>query len=76
MLVQASSNLVKGPQRQTARVVIRMSQNNIIYDAPKAIEIAGSARTVAVLGIKTENHASQPAYHVPEYCQVSHVIAG
>ena len=32
-------------------------------------QIAIGAKTVAVLGIKTENHAGQPAYFVPEYMQ-------
>lgn len=33
------------------------------------MQIAGDAKTVAILGIKTEAHASQPAYFVPEYLQ-------
>ena len=32
-------------------------------------QIAGKARTVAVLGIKPESKASQPAYFVPEFLQ-------
>ncbi len=32
-------------------------------------QIAIGAKTVAVLGIKTENQAGQPAYFVPEYLQ-------
>ena len=32
-------------------------------------QIAIGAKTVAVLGIKTENHAGQPAFFVPEYLQ-------
>jgi uncharacterized protein len=31
--------------------------------------IAGAARRVAVLGIKTERELEQPAYYVPEYLQ-------
>lgn len=33
------------------------------------LQIAGKAKTVAVLGIKTEAKASQPAYFVPEFLQ-------
>ena len=32
-------------------------------------QIAATAKTVAVLGIKTESQASQPAFYVPEYLQ-------
>lgn len=41
----------------------------IIRDAERALEIAASAKTVAVLGCKTENQASQPAFYVPEALQ-------
>lgn len=37
--------------------------------AAALLQIAISAKTVAVLGIKTENQAGQPAYYVPEYLQ-------
>lgn len=43
------------------------SRGRIIHDAKDAREVAGSAQRVAVLGIKTESQASQPAYYVPEY---------
>eukprot|EP00887_Chlorella_sp_A99_P004315 scaffold15.g4315.t1 len=33
------------------------------------VQIAASAKTVAVLGCKTENQASQPAFYVPEALQ-------
>jgi uncharacterized protein len=33
------------------------------------LQIAGNAKTVAVLGIKTDAKASQPAYFVPEFLQ-------
>ena len=40
---------------------------------PPTVQIAGEAKTVAVLGIKTVAHASQPAYFVPEYLQTTGV---
>jgi predicted CoA-binding protein len=45
------------------------SNPNLIRDADEAIKIAGSAKTVAVLGIKTIAQASQAAYFVPEFLQ-------
>lgn len=38
----------------------------IITDANQALEIAAKAKTVAVLGCKTEQHQRQPAFYVPE----------
>lgn len=32
-------------------------------------ELLGTIKSVAVLGIKTEAHADQPAHYVPAYCQ-------
>lgn len=46
-----------------------MSSKNIVTDEKEALKIALSAKTVAVLGIKTESHASQPAFFVAEYLQ-------
>ena len=40
-----------------------------LLPAAALLQIAISAKTVAVLGIKTENQAGQPAYYVPEYLQ-------
>ena len=39
----------------------------IITDAEAIRRIAGRARRVAVLGIKTEKQALQPAFYVPEH---------
>jgi len=33
------------------------------------VQLAGGARRVAVIGIKTADKASQPAYFVPQYLQ-------
>jgi len=45
------------------------SQGQIVTDPARIAEIARSARRVAVLGIKTERQAEQPAYRVPAYLQ-------
>ncbi|KAI7845076.1 hypothetical protein COHA_001441 [Chlorella ohadii] len=45
------------------------SSGLIVTDRDEALKIAIGAKTVAVLGIKTENQAGQPAYFVPEYLQ-------
>jgi predicted CoA-binding protein len=40
---------------------------NIIESSDTLREILTIARTIAVLGIKTEEQSNQPAYYVPEY---------
>lgn len=42
---------------------------NLIEDSAGVSEILRSARTVAVVGIKTEQQGGQPAFYVPEYLQ-------
>ncbi len=45
-----------------------MSYRTLVITDPATIaDIAVSARRVAVLGIKPETHASQPAHYVPKY---------
>ena len=44
-------------------------QDNLIEDDAGVAEVLRRARRVAVLGIKTEQQAGQPAYYVPEYLQ-------
>ncbi|KDD72670.1 hypothetical protein H632_c3046p1 [Helicosporidium sp. ATCC 50920] len=44
-----------------------MASKKVILDEDEAVAIAGRAKTVAVLGIKTEYQASQPAYFVADY---------
>ncbi|HEX5660415.1 MAG TPA: CoA-binding protein, partial [Polyangiales bacterium] len=39
----------------------------VITDSASILAAAKAARRVAVLGIKTEQQAGQPAYYVPEY---------
>lgn len=43
--------------------------DNLIADGEGARRILGEARRVAVLGIKTEIAAGQPAHYVPRYLQ-------
>lgn len=45
------------------------SRGRIVTDSRRIAEIARSARRVAVLGIKTEEQAGQPAHYVPAYLQ-------
>jgi predicted CoA-binding protein len=40
-------------------------KKNLVVDEDSVAELVRSARRVAVLGIKTEDHANQPAYYVP-----------
>ena len=42
-------------------------QDNIIDDAARVRELIAGTRTIAVLGIKTEVQANQPAFYVPSY---------
>ncbi|MDI3281731.1 CoA-binding protein [Polyangium sp. 15x6] len=44
-------------------------KGRIVTDSRRIAEIARNARRVAVLGIKTEQQAGQPAYYVPAYLQ-------
>ncbi|MEX2610351.1 MAG: CoA-binding protein [Gemmatimonadota bacterium] len=42
-------------------------RDNLVEDAAEAVRLLGEARRIAVLGIKAEDRAGQPAYYVPEY---------
>lgn len=42
-------------------------RENLVDDAAGVADVLRSARRVAVLGIKTEQQAGQPAFYVPEY---------
>ena len=44
-------------------------QENIITGAEQIRELLSTIRTIAVLGIKTEAQASQPAFYVPRYLE-------
>lgn len=44
-------------------------QQNIVEDRIGVAEILRNSRRIAVLGIKTEAQAGQPAFYVPEYMQ-------
>jgi predicted CoA-binding protein len=42
-------------------------QDNIITDTKGIAELLSTTQTIAVLGIKTEAQANQPAFYVPNY---------
>jgi predicted CoA-binding protein len=42
-------------------------QDNILTGSAQIKELLAGTRTVAVLGIKTEAQAAQPAFYVPQY---------
>ena len=42
-------------------------QDNIITEAVQIRELLSETKTIAVLGIKTEAQANQPAFYVPRY---------
>jgi len=44
-------------------------QDNLITDTESLRELLAGTRTIAVLGIKTEAQAGQPAFYVPKYLQ-------
>lgn len=46
-----------------------MAHPNLIQSAAGMRSVLGEARSIAVLGIKTEAQAGQPAYYVPQYLQ-------
>ena len=51
-------------------------QENIITSTAEIRNLLNDTRTIAVLGIKTEAQAGQPAFYVPRYLQTAgfHVI--
>jgi hypothetical protein len=42
-------------------------RDNLVEDTAEAVRLLAEARRIAVLGIKAEDRAGQPAYFVPEY---------
>ena len=44
-------------------------RDNLLTSSQAAEALAKAARRVAVLGIKPESRAEQPAHHVPKYLQ-------
>ena len=42
-------------------------QHNLITETERIRELLADTKTIAVLGIKTEAQASQPAFYVPKY---------
>lgn len=46
-------------------------RSRLVEDEKGILELARKAKRIAVLGIKTEAQASQPAYSVPRYMQAN-----
>jgi uncharacterized protein len=46
-------------------------QENIINDSAGIKKLLADTKTIAVLGIKTEEQASQPAFYVPRYMETA-----
>ena len=44
-------------------------QHNLITETERIRELLADTKTIAVLGIKTETQAGQPAFYVPRYMQ-------
>jgi predicted CoA-binding protein len=44
-------------------------RDNLIDDSAQIRELLSQTKTIAVLGIKTEGQADQPAFYVPRYMQ-------
>lgn len=44
-------------------------RNNLITTSQQLRELLAATKTIAVLGIKTEAQADQPAFYVPKYMQ-------
>src|SRR6185436_7417157 len=44
-------------------------RDNLINDTAQIRELLSQTKTIAVLGIKTEQHSGQPAFYVPSYMQ-------
>lgn len=42
-------------------------EDNLVQDQAGIAEILRSARRIAIVGIKPEDHGGQPAHYVPEY---------
>ncbi len=42
-------------------------QNNLVNDSSSIDDLLRNTKTIAVLGIKPESHAHQPAHYVPAY---------
>jgi predicted CoA-binding protein len=47
------------------------NHRNILTEAGEIAELIRKTRSIAVLGIKPESHASQPAFYVPKYMQMA-----
>jgi len=46
-------------------------EDNILTEGSEIADLIRNTKTIAVLGIKPESHASQPAFYVSKYMQVA-----
>jgi len=46
-------------------------QQNLVTNSTEIANLLNATRTIAVLGIKTEAQASEPAFYVPSYLQTA-----
>ena len=46
-------------------------RDNLVHDSAQIRELLSHTKTIAVLGIKTEGQADQPAFYVPKYMQAA-----
>jgi uncharacterized protein len=46
-------------------------QQNLVTNSNEIADLLNATRTIAVLGIKTEAQASEPAFYVPSYLQTA-----
>ena len=44
-------------------------KDNILTETSEIADVIQNTKTIAVLGVKPESHASQPAFYVPKYMQ-------
>jgi len=44
-------------------------RDNLINDSAQIRELLAQTKTIAVIGIKTEDQSNQPAFYVPKYMQ-------
>src|SRR6266850_3057692 len=46
-------------------------QENLITERAQIVELLAATKTIAVIGIKTEAQANQPAFYVPRYLEAA-----
>jgi uncharacterized protein len=68
MVLCPKSAFIRVHPRLKVSYTVRMNwQENIITDSAGIKTLLAATKTIAVLGIKTEEQANQPAFYVPRY---------